>query len=35
MEERLRIFEKVQAEFGVLIITDVHEINQAHLWLKW
>ena len=29
MEEGLRIFEKVKAEFGVPIITDVHEIYQA------
>ncbi|WJD64063.1 3-deoxy-8-phosphooctulonate synthase [Pseudomonas kurunegalensis] len=29
MEEGLRIFEKVKKEFGVPIITDVHEIYQA------
>ncbi|AOA09170.1 3-deoxy-8-phosphooctulonate synthase [Pseudomonas sp. TMW 2.1634] len=29
MEEGLRIFEAVKAEFGVAIITDVHEIYQA------
>ncbi|HYQ54431.1 MAG TPA: 3-deoxy-8-phosphooctulonate synthase, partial [Pseudomonas sp.] len=29
MEEGLRIFEKVKAEFGVPIITDVHEIYQC------
>lgn len=29
MEEGLRIFEKVKAEFNVPIITDVHEIYQA------
>ena len=29
LEEGLRIFEKVKAEFGVPVITDVHEIHQA------
>lgn len=29
MEEGLRIFEKVKAEFGVPVITDVHEIYQC------
>ena len=29
LEEGLRIFEKVKAEFGVPIITDIHEIHQA------
>lgn len=29
MEEGLRIFEAVKAEFGVPVITDVHEIYQA------
>lgn len=29
LEEGLRIFEAVKAEFGVPIITDVHEISQA------
>ena len=29
LEEGLRIFEAVKAEFGVPIITDVHEIHQA------
>lgn len=37
MEEGLRIFEKVKTEFGVPIITDIHEIHQAarlrRLWM--
>lgn len=29
MEEGLRIFEKIKSEFGVPLITDVHEIGQV------